>query len=313
MNTSFTQAGSVSWKARSLGMAMALAVLAGSSGMMADAVSARRNSSALKIETFVSQAGIAIPSNSQATPSTINVSGLRAPVADVDISLNQLTHPTATDLDIMLVGPSGQTALIMSDVGFGAGNDSLTFSDEAANRIDSAQAIVSGTFQPTDDDYNPVPDIFVAPAPTTNPASALSIFNGTDGNGVWTLYIREQDNVPVETGSLAGWSLRITAANSGPETQPESFSVKAGQPLDVPAEGVLANDSDPDDDALTARLAGQAKKGTVTVNADGSFSYQSSKKAKGTDTFTYLATDSTGLSAVEKVTIEVTKGKKKRR
>lgn len=153
----------------------------------------------------------------------------------------------------------------------------------------------------------------MAPAPTTNAGSSLSVFNGTDGNGVWTLYIREQDNVPVETGSLAGWSLRITSSNSGPQTQPESFTVKAGQALDVPAEGVLANDTDPDDDPLTARMAGQAKKGSVTVNPDGSFSYRSSKKAKGTDSFTYLATDATGLSAVEKVTIEVTKGKKRRK
>lgn len=292
---------------------MALAVLAGSSGLMADAVAARRNSSALRIETFTNQAGIAIPSNGQAAPSTINVSGLRAPVADVDISLNLLTHPTASDLDIMLVGPNGQMALVMSDVGFAAANDSLTFSDEAASRITYAEPLVSGTFQPTDDDYTPSPDIFAAPAPTTNPGSALSVFNGTDGNGAWTLYIREQDNAPVETGSVASWSLRITAANSGPQTQPESFSVKAGQTLDVPAEGVLANDTDPDDDALTARLAGQAKKGSVTVNADGSFSYLAKKKAKGTDTFTYLATDSTGLSAVEKVNIQISKGKKKRR
>ena len=237
MHTSTHTMRSDSWKARSLGLAMALAVLAGSSGLVADGVSARRNSAALRIETFSSQAGIAIPSNSQATPSTITVSGLRAPVADVDISLNQLTHPTASDLDIMLVGPNGQMALILSDTGEAALNDSLTFSDEAAERVPNNGDLVSGTFQPTDDDYTPVPDIFAAPAPTTNPGSALSVFNGTDGNGVWTLYIREQDNVPVQAGSLAGWSLRFTASNSGPQTQPESFTVKAGQPLDVPAEG----------------------------------------------------------------------------
>lgn len=292
---------------------MALAILGGSSGLVADPVAARRTSSALKIDTFSNQAAIAIPNNAQALPSTITVSGLKAPVADVDISLNLLTHPAATDLDIMLVGPTGQKALIMSDVGFAAANDSLTFSDEAASRIASAEPIVSGTFQPTDDDYTPSPDIFAAPAPTTNAGSALSVFNGTDGNGVWTLFIREQDNVPVETGSVASWSLRITSSNSGPQTQPENFTVKARQPLTVPADGVLANDTDPDDDPLTARLAGPAKKGTVTLNLDGSFSYQSSKKAKGTDSFTYLATDSSGLSALEKVTIQITKGKKKRK
>jgi VCBS repeat-containing protein len=201
----------------------------------------------------------------------------------------------------------------MSDTGDDAQNDSLTFSDEASERLPSTDNLVSGTFQPTDDDYTPAPDVFVAPAPTTNAGSSLSVFNGTDGTGVWTLYIREQDAIPVETGSVTGWSLRIISSNSGPQTQPENFTVKAGQILDVPAAGVLANDSDPDDDSLTARLAGQPRKGSVTVNADGSFSYRSSKKAKGTDSFTYLATDSTGLSAVEKVNIQITKGKKKRK
>lgn len=311
MNTSsiFTP----TWKARSAGLALALAVLISSSGLVADSASARRASSALRVETFSNLTGITIGSNTQTAPSTITVSGLKAPIADVDVSLNILTHPTASDLDILLVGPSVQKALIMSDTGDDASNDSLTFSDEAIERLPSVDNLVSGTFQPTDDDYTPAPDLFVAPAPTTNAGSSLSVFNGTDGNGVWTLYIREQDNVPVETGSLAGWSLRITSSNSGPQTQPESFTVKAGQALDVPAEGVLANDTDPDDDPLTARMAGQAKKGSVTVNPDGSFSYRSSKKAKGTDSFTYLATDATGLSAVEKVTIEVTKGKKRRK
>ncbi len=302
-----------SWKARSASLALAVLVLGSSCGFVAESVSARRTSSALKVDSFSNLTGITIASNTQAAPSTITVSDLKAPIADVDVSLHSLTHPTASDLDILLVGPNGQKALIMSDTGDDAQNDSLTFSDEASERLPSTDNLVSGTFQPTDDDYTPAPDTFAAPAPTTSSRSALSVFNGTDGNGVWTLYIREQDAIPVENGSLTGWSLRIISSNSGPQTQPESFSVKAGQTLDIPAAGVLANDSDPDDDPLTARLAGQAKKGSVTVNADGSFSYRAKRKAKGADTFTYLATDSTGLSAVEKVTVQVTKGKKKRR
>ena len=311
MNVTLTT--SPSWKTRGAGLVLILAILGSSCGFAVHPAAARRTSSELKVDTFSSAGGITIASNTQAAPSTITVSGLTAPLADVDVSLNLLSHPTASDLDILLVGPTGQKALIMSDTGDEALNDSLTFSDQASERLPSVDNLVSGTFQPTDDDYTPAPDTFAAPAPTTSAGSALSVFNGTDGNGVWTLFIREQDNVPPETGTLGGWSLRIISSNSGPQTQPESFTVKAGQPLTVPAEGVLANDTDPDDDPLTARLAGQAKKGSVTVNPDGSFSYQSSKKAKGTDSFTYLATDSSGLSAIEKVTVQITKGKKKRK
>lgn len=59
------------------------------------------------------------------------------------------------------------------------------------------------------------------------------------------------------------------------------------------AAGVLTNDSDPDEDTLTAVLAGEPTRGTLTLAADGSFRYRASKKAKGTDSFSYLARNST--------------------
>jgi hypothetical protein len=42
---------------------------------------------------------------------------------------------------------------------------------------------------------------------------------------------------------------------------------------------------------------------------NGGFTYRANKKAKGTDTFTYLAQDVSGLTALAEVTIQV-KGKK---
>src|SRR5262249_54169222 len=150
------------------------------------------------------------------------------------------------------------------------------------------------------------------PAPVANPSSgsALAVFNGTNANGTWTLFISEQDNLPVETGSLAaGWTLRITTANGVPTTAPDTFQAQAGQSLDAPAAGVLQNDSDPDGDVLHAVLAGEPRKGSVELQADGSFTYRANKKAKGPDSFTYLAQDTTGLSALETVTIQI-KGKK---
>ncbi|MCA9863438.1 MAG: hypothetical protein KC432_10475, partial [Thermomicrobiales bacterium] len=47
--------------------------------------------------------------------------------------------------------------------------------------------------------------------------------------------------------------------------------------------------------------------------ANGSFVYTPGKKARGTDTFTYLAKDPGGLTDLEKVTINITKAKKKKR
>ena len=275
---------------------------------------ASSNVAALKVEAFANVTPIAIASNAQAAPSTITVSGFETNIADVNVSLNLLTHPQASDLDILLVGPGGQRALIMSDAGDEAANDSLVLDDQAASQLSRSDPLVSGPFQPTNYDVTTAPDTFAAPAPTNaTHGSSLSVFNGTDPNGTWRLFIREQDAIPVETGSLnSGWSLTITTANGVPNAAADSFQAQAGKPLSVPADGVLGNDSDPDGDALTAVLAGQPRQGTVALQPDGGFTYTAKKKAKGTDSFTYLAEDTTGLRDLETVTIQLKKAKKKK-
>jgi hypothetical protein len=200
----------------------------------------------------------------------------------------------------------------MSDAGDEAAGDSPTFDDQAADQIPSFDALVSGTFQPTNYDFTAFPDTFAAPAPT-NPThgSALAVFNGTDPNGTWRLFIRNQGTV--ETGALnGGWGLRITAANGVPNAAPDSFLAQAGTPLTVAGPGVLGNDRDPDGDALKAVLAGPPRQGTVTLQPDGSFTYTSKKKAKGSDSFTYLAQDPSGLNDLETVTIQLKAKKTKK-
>lgn len=58
-------------------------------------------------------------------------------------------------------------------------------------------------------------------------------------------------------------------------------------------EGVnlLANDIDPDGDTLTARLVAGARNGSVTVNSDGTFTYEPDAGFFGEDSFRYQAND----------------------
>jgi subtilisin-like proprotein convertase family protein len=303
---------STTWKSRLPVVALVGALLVSGIGPgTADTAEARNRANGRKLQQFSNSSPIAIASNTQVAPSTITVSGFDTPIADVNVSLNALTHPTASDLDILLVGPGGQTALLMSEAGGAAANDSLTFDDQAADQVANSDSLVSGIFQPTNYDFTAAPDTFAPPAPA-NPSSgsALAVFNGTNANGAWTLFIKEQDNLPAETGAInGGWSLSITTANGVPTAAPDRFQAQAGQTLTVPASGVLQNDADPDGDTLTAVIAGQPTKGQVELAPDGGFSYLANKKAKGTDSFTYLAQDTTGLTDFETVEIEV-KGKK---
>lgn len=67
--------------------------------------------------------------------------------------------------------------------------------------------------------------------------------------------------------------------------------------------GLLSNDMG---DSITVTGYTQPSNGTVTVTADGSFTYTPNTGFIGTDTFTYTITDTFGLTATATVTITVT-------
>ncbi len=141
-----------------------------------------------------------------ANPSVISVSGRAGVVDDVIVSLMGVSHEFASDMDILLVGPQGQSAVLMSDA---AGGDAvagvnLTFSVSATSVIPRTGGVTSGTWLPTD--YaETVPDKY-GYSGTPN-GTDLGVFDGTDPNGDWMLYT--WDDVNGEVGMIEGWSLAI--------------------------------------------------------------------------------------------------------
>ncbi|PYR22769.1 MAG: hypothetical protein DMF98_19685, partial [Acidobacteria bacterium] len=153
--------------------------------------------------------------------------------------------------------------------------------------------------------------------------------NGPANNGnLWDIR-----DFPIQTFLTPGLnSLQLTAAsspsdclslvaavvdvasttNQTPVASADQYGVNVGQTLTVGAPaGVLANDVDPDGDALTAGvLSGPLHASSFTLNSDGSFTYTPSGGFSGTDSFTYLANDGSLAeefpdSAVGSVTIKV--------
>ena len=103
----------------------------------------------------------------------------------------------------------------MSDVGtfHGVTDLDLTLDDEAPEVLPDEAELTPGTFKPTDVDEDGYPDNFdPAPAPTAN--TALAIFDGTDPNGTWSLYV--MDDAGRDVGTLAGWSLDIETDGTAP-------------------------------------------------------------------------------------------------
>jgi hypothetical protein len=147
-------------------------------------------------------------------PSQIMVSGLGTKVSDVNLTLGGLSHGFPDDIDALLVGPGGQQATVMSDVGGDANIVSVTLSldDEALAQLPDSGPIVTGTFRPTN--VGTASDDFPPPAPVANAASALSVFDGTNPNGVWSLYV--VDDISGDQGNLGNWSLDIETDNTPP-------------------------------------------------------------------------------------------------
>src|SRR5262249_8706938 len=74
--------------------------------------------------------------------------------------------------------------------------------------------------------------------------------------------------------------------------------------LSVPAPGVLANDTDPDSPTLTAVLVTGPSHGTLTLNANGSFTYVPDGSAAASDSLTYRASD--GSLTRNRATVRIT-------
>jgi len=96
--------------------------------------------------------------------------------------------------------------------------------------------------------------------------------------------------------------------NRPPVAVADSYQTTTNQSLQISAAlGLLANDSDADGDALTvaATPVTAPLSGSVTLAADGSFSYIPNNGFSGTDSFRYQINDGKGGTAQATVTVEL--------
>jgi subtilisin-like proprotein convertase family protein len=167
--------------------------------------------------TINTTSGLTAPTKATVYPSTIDVSGMTGTITRVAVTLDGVNNRISTDMDYLLVSPSGGKFVFLSDC---CGNDDriYTFADDAAD-VPTAGA-PSGTYKPADFG-NVGTDTFPAPAPAAPysfPPSATfaSVFNGSNPNGTWSLYV--VDDTLGNPGSVnSGWSLTITT-DGAPQT-----------------------------------------------------------------------------------------------
>lgn len=188
-------------------------------------------------------------------------------ITNANVTINEPNQVTLTAPSTIIGGATGQGTITLSSPAPAGG---LTF-----------------TITDTNSYLNPVASVTVpagatsAPVSlaTTNPPSNQSVFY-TVGRNSWTK-------------SSTTFTIR---ANTAPVANNDSYTTPYQTALNVPAAGVLTNDTDANGDALSAVLVSNPTHGTLSLNANGSFTYTPAAGYSGSDSFTYKAND-TGLDS----------------
>lgn len=130
-----------------------------------------------------------------------------------------------------------------------------------------------------------------------------------DFNGAASLQVSVDDLAGgaalTDTRTIA---IEVNPVNDLPVAVGESYQIKSHQTLTVGASGLLANDSDIDGDSLSVRLISGPSAGSLSLAADGSFTYRPTPLYDGQVSFSYVADDGSGTSNVVLVTIDVEAG-----
>jgi VCBS repeat-containing protein len=105
--------------------------------------------------------------------------------------------------------------------------------------------------------------------------------------------------------NIATINVIVEAMNDAPVANTVGYSTDEDTPLIVALPGILANDTDLDNEALTAAVVDGPSRGTLALSEDGGFVYTPNSNFAGSDSFTYVASDGAADSNVATVTITV--------
>ncbi len=155
--------------------------------------------------TFAADVGV-----SALYPSSIPVQGLPGTVSKARVTLNNIGPGNVEDLDVVLVGPGGQTAKLMSDTcsitNFASAT--FTFDDNAPAELAEGACPETGTFKPSDPGAGI--DNFPAPGPGLGAfPESLGGFIGTPPNGNWNLFAVDDDGAFSAPPVNGGWKLQL--------------------------------------------------------------------------------------------------------
>ena len=212
------------------------------------------------------------------------------------------------------INSSGQIGTGMG-AGFGQPVKSVFSSETGLNNGELHTAVVtrSGSNLSVYIDGGPattITDADTKPRTATSPISIGRLLSRSNGFSGDISQIRFYDGqlsaaeVTTLTDEIASYY-----SNASPVPNDDSYTTtEDGFLAASAANGVLANDTDADGDALTAELVETTANGELGLRSDGSFFYSPSDDFFGIDTFTYRAVDFRGSDTIGTVSIDVQPG-----
>lgn len=203
---------------------------------------------------------------------------------------------------------SANTTVSISINGRPIANDDTYAATEDVPLSISAPGVLSDD---TDPDMDPLTAILVT---QPNAAHGTVVLNANGSfiftpmpnfNGATSFTYKVNDGIR-DSVLNATVTINVAPANDAPTGVADTYGTPVSTPLTVlAAGGVLANDTDPENNALTIAAFTQPTNGTLIMNVDGSFTYTPTVGYAGADAFTYRATDATLQSGITMVSLKV--------
>ena len=183
----------------------------------------------------------------------------------------------------------------------GAGTRALVAINEASNLLDVVYTSSEG-FNAIVYKESALSSISFGPRQTLM-AAAFNDVSSTKQNWTDSLVV-----VASDSGNSIGGVIFSSAggANQAPVAVADSYGTPLNTALVVAAPGVLANDTDANGNPLTAAVVTSVTHGTLSLAANGGFTYTPTTAYTGPDSFTYRAND--GSLNSNTVTVSLTVG-----
>ncbi|MDQ1416677.1 MAG: large repetitive protein [Acidimicrobiaceae bacterium] len=179
--------------------------------------------------------------NATPYPSNVFASGLSPNLLHLTVTLENVSYSHSQDIDALLVGPGGQTFILVANAPPSAtssvSNVTLTLDDAAASTLPLAApwAAPNGAVSYKPANFGGFNESWGPPAPSGpygNPgpagggsATLGSVFNGTNPNGTWSLYVITTA-AGDGTGAIAGgWCVGLTVPQ--PPTITKAFGASS--------------------------------------------------------------------------------------